>query len=419
VEVLRELRKEGIGVAHMAKPSASSTGVVFLSAVRTPFGTFGGKLKDISPVDLATHVSRVAIERAGISATDIDQTIFGNVLYTTSDSIYFARHVSLKSGCREETSALTLNRLCGSGFQAAVSGAQEIMLGDAQVCLVGGAESMSLAPHVARGLRWGVPLGRAPVMDDVLWEGLTDSYVGLGMAETAENLAERYKLDRGCVDEFALRSQQLSKAAWDAGVFRDEVVAVPITNPKSGNVEDFARDEHMRPDTTAEKLAALKPVFRKGGVVTAGNASGIGDGAGAMVIANETFAHERGLKPLGRLVAWGLAGVDPAVMGIGPVPASKAALKKAGLSMDDMDLIEVNEAFAAQTCAVERELSLPRERLNVHGGAIALSHPLAASGARITAHLLHALRAQGKRYGLGTACIGGGQGIAVVIESIH
>jgi acetyl-CoA acetyltransferase family protein len=403
----------------MAKPSASSTGVVFLSAVRTPFGTFGGKLKDISPVDLATHVSRVAIERAGISATDIDQTIFGNVLYTTSDSIYFARHVSLKSGCREETSALTLNRLCGSGFQAAVSGAQEIMLGDAQVCLVGGAESMSLAPHVARGLRWGVPLGRAPVMDDVLWEGLTDSYVGLGMAETAENLAERYKLDRGCVDEFALRSQQLSKAAWDAGVFRDEVVAVPITNPKSGKVEDFARDEHMRPDTTAEKLAALKPIFRKGGVVTAGNASGIGDGAGAMVIASETFAHERGLKPLGRLVAWGLAGVDPAVMGIGPVPASKAALRKAGLSMDDMDLIEVNEAFAAQTCAVERELSLPRERLNVHGGAIALSHPLAASGARITAHLLHALRAQGKRYGLGTACIGGGQGIAVVIESIH
>jgi acetyl-CoA acyltransferase 2 len=404
----------------MAKTSSSSsTGVVFLSAVRTPFGTFGGKLKDISPVDLATHVSKVAIERAGISAADVDETIFGNVLYTTSDSIYFARHVSLKSGCRQETSALTLNRLCGSGFQAAVSGAQEIMLGDARVCLVGGAESMSLAPHVARGLRWGVPLGRGPVMDDVLWEGLTDSYVGLGMAETAENLADRYKLDRGCVDEFALRSQQLSKAAWDDGVFKDEVVAVPIPNAKTGKVGEFAKDEHMRPDTTAEKLAGLKPVFRKGGVVTAGNASGIGDGAGAMIVASEKFAQERGLQPLGRLVSWGLAGVDPAVMGIGPVPASKAALAKAGLSIADMDLIEVNEAFAAQTCAVERELSLPRERLNVHGGAIALSHPLAASGARITAHLLHALRAQGKRYGLGTACIGGGQGIAVVIESIH
>ncbi len=398
---------------------AASGSVVFLSAVRTPFGTFGGKLKDFSPVDLAVHASKAAIERAGVAATDISQTIFGNVLYTTKDSIYFARHVALKSGLRQETSALTLNRLCGSGFQAVVSGAQEIILGDAELCLVGGAESMSQAPHVTRGLRWGTPLGRAPVMEDVLWEGLTDSYVGLGMAETAENLAELYKLDRGCVDEFALRSQQLSKAAWDEGVFDDEVVPVPIPNPKTGKVDELARDEHMRPDTSAEKLAALKPAFRKGGIVTAGNASGIGDGAAALVIASEKFAHDRGLKPLGRLVSWGVVGVDPAVMGIGPVPASKAALAKAGLSIDDMDLIEVNEAFAAQTCAVERELSLPREKLNVHGGAIALSHPLAASGARITAHLLHALRAQGKRYGLGTACIGGGQGIAVVLESIH
>jgi len=399
--------------------TSKNTGVVFLSAVRTPFGTFGGKLKAFSPIDLAVHASKSAIERAGISTTDIDQTIFGNVLYTTNDSIYFARHVSLKSGCRQETSALTLNRLCGSGFQAVVSGAQEIILGDARVCLVGGAESMSLAPHVVRGIRWGTPLGKAPPLEDVLWEGLTDSYVGLGMAETAENLAEKYKLDRRCVDEFALRSQQLAKAAWDEGVFKDEVVPVPIPNPKTGKTEDMTIDEHMRPDTTAEKLSALKPAFRKGGVVTAGNASGIGDGAGAMVIASEKFARERKLEPLGRLVSWGVSGVDPAVMGIGPVPASKAALAKAGLSMKDMDLIEVNEAFAAQTCAVERELSLPRERLNVHGGAIALSHPLAASGARITAHLLHALRAQGKRYGLGTACIGGGQGIALVIESIQ
>src|SRR5438874_331121 len=401
-------------------PLASDTSrVVFLSAVRTPFGTCGGKLKSFSPVDLAVIASRNAIGRAGITATDIDQTIFGNVLYTTSDSIYFARHVALKSGCRQETSALTLNRLCGSGFQAVVSGAQETILGDAQLCLVGGAESMSLAPHVTRGIRWGTPLGKAPVMEDVLWESLTDSFVGLGMAETAENLAERYKLDRGCVDEFALRSQQLSKAAWDEGVFDDEVIPVPVSNQKTGKSEELAKDEHMRPDTTSEKLAALKPVFRKGGVVTAGNASGIGDGAAAMVIASEKFARERKLTPLGRLVSWGVVGVDPSVMGIGPVPASKAALAKAALSMDDMDLIEVNEAFAAQTCAVERELSLPRERLNVHGGAIALSHPLAASGARITAHLLHALRAQGKRYGLGTACIGGGQGIAVVVESIQ
>lgn len=402
-----------------ARTQSGTDGIVFLSAVRTPFGTFGGKLKGFSPVDLAVHASKAAVERAGIAVTDVDQTIFGNVLYTTSDSIYFARHVALKTGCRQETPALTLNRLCGSGFQAVVSGAQEILLGDGEVCLVGGAESMSQAPHVTRGLRWGAPLGKPPVMEDVLWEGLTDSYVGLGMAETAENLAERYKLDRDCVDAFALRSQQLSKSAWDAGVFRDEVVPVPVPNPKTGKAEDFAQDEHMRPDTTAEKLGALKPMFRKNGVVTAGNASGIGDGAAAMVIASERFAKERGLEPLGRLVSWGVAGVDPAVMGIGPVPASKAALAKAGLSMDDMDLIEVNEAFAAQTCAVERELSLPRDRLNVHGGAIALSHPLAASGARITAHLLHALRAAGKRYGLGTACIGGGQGIALVLESIQ
>ena len=401
------------------KSQSDSTSIVFLSAVRTPFGTFGGKLKGLSPVDLAVHAAKAAVERAGIGAADVDQTIFGNVLYTTSDSIYFARHVALKTGCRQETSALTLNRLCGSGFQAVVSGAQEILLGAGEVCLVGGAESMSQAPHVTRGLRWGTPLGKPPVMEDVLWEGLTDSYVGLGMAETAENLAERYKLDRGRVDEFALRSQQLSKSAWDAGVFKDEVVPVPITNPKTGKVEDFAIDEHMRPDTTAEKLGALKPVFRKNGVVTAGNASGIGDGAAAMVISSEQYAAKRGLKPIGRLVSWGVAGVDPAVMGIGPVPSSKIALKKAGLSIKDMDLIEVNEAFAAQTCAVERELELPRDRLNIHGGAIALSHPLAASGARITAHLLHALRAAGKRYGLGTACIGGGQGIAVIVESIQ
>ncbi len=393
--------------------------VVFLSAVRTPFGTFGGKLKDLSPVDLAVVASKSAIQRSGVQPDEIDQSIFGNVIYTTRDSIYLSRHVGLKSGLRQESSALTVNRLCGSGFQSIVSGAQEIMFGDAQLCLVGGVESMSQAPHVTRGLRWGVPLGKSPQLEDALWEGLTDSYVGLGMAETAENLADKYKLDRGCVDEFALRSQQLAKAAWDEGVFRDEVVPVPITNPKTGKVEELSTDEHMRPDTSAEKLAALKPVFRKGGVVTAGNASGIGDGAAAMVIAGEKLARERGLKPLGRLISWGIAGVDPSIMGIGPVPASKAALARAGLSMDDMDLIEVNEAFAAQTCAVERELSLPRERLNVHGGAIALSHPLGASGARITAHLLHALRAQGKRYGLGTACIGGGQGIALVLESIQ
>jgi acetyl-CoA acetyltransferase family protein len=276
---------------------------------------------------------------------------------------------------------------------------------------------MSQAPHVVRGIRWGTPLGKNPPLEDALWEGLKDPVAGLAMAETAEKLAEQYKLDRGCVDEYALRSQQMAKMAWDAGVYADEVIGIPVKNPKTRQVEEFRRDEHMRPDTTLEALAKLKPVFKADGVVTAGNASGIGDGAGAMVISSAEYAKAKGLEPLARLVSWGTAGVDPTIMGIGPVPASKIALGKARMTLDDMDLIEVNEAFAPQVCAVERELGVPREKFNLHGGAIALSHPLAASGARITAHLIHALRASGKRFGLGSACIGGGQGIALVVEA--
>lgn len=396
----------------------STPGVVFLSAVRSPFGTFGGALRDTPIIDLTATISRIAIERAGIDAGDIDSSIFGNVLFTSTDSAYFARHVALKAGCSIDSSALTLNRLCGSGFQSVVSGAQEILLGDSTVCLVGGADSMSQAPHIAN-IRWGTQLGKSPVLIDTLWESLRDSYAGLAMGETAENLADRYSLDRQCVDDFALRSQQLARDAWNEGAFRDEVVGVEVKNPKTRKTEIFERDEHMRPETTIEALAKLKPVFRENGVVTAGNASGIGDGAGAMVITSESFASERGLKPLGRLVSWGMAGVDPKVMGIGPVPASKKALAAANLTLADMDIVEINEAFAPQACAVERELGIERDRLNRQGGAIALSHPLAASGARITAHLLHTLRAEGKRYGLGSACIGGGQGIAVVVEAIH
>jgi acetyl-CoA acyltransferase 2 len=399
------------------KTQGSGKDVVFLSAVRTPFGTFGGTLKDFSAVDLTVHAAVAAMERAGVEPGEIQHSIFGNVLQTTSDAIYFARHVALRAGCPIETPALTVNRLCGSGFQAVISGAQEIMLGESDVCLVGGGESMSTAPHIARGLRWGTPLGKAPALEDSLWESLKDSVAGLAMAETAENLATQYSLDRGCVDEFALRSQQLAKQAWDAGVYADEVVGIPVKNPKTRQTETFARDEHMRPETTSEGLAKLRPVFKADGVVTAGNASGIGDGAAALVVASEEFAARRGIEPLGRLVSWGVAGVDPKIMGIGPVPASKNALRKAMMGIDDMELIELNEAFAPQACAVERELRIPRQKLNVHGGAIALSHPLAASGARITAHLLHALRAQGKRYGLGTACIGGGQGLAVIVEA--
>jgi acetyl-CoA acyltransferase 2 len=394
------------------------TDIVFLSAVRTPFGTFGGTLRDVSAVDLTAHAARAAVERAGVAPGEVQHAVFGNVLQSTSDTVYFARHVALKAGCPVETPALTVNRLCGSGFQAVVSGAQEILLGDAEVCLVGGGESMSTAPHVARGLRWGIGLGKTPAFEDALWSALTDAYVNLPMGETAERLADRYAIDRSCADAFALRSQQLVKEAWDAGVYADEVIAVPVKSGRGQKEDLFARDEHPRPDTTAEALAKLKPVFRANGVVTAGNASGIGDGAAALVIASRAYAERKGLAPLARLVSWGIAGVDPSIMGIGPVPASKIALKKSGLSLDDMDLVEVNEAFAPQACAVERELRIPREKLNVHGGAIALSHPLGASGARITAHLVHALRARGERYGLGTACVGGGQGVAVIVEAL-
>ena len=395
-----------------------STDIVFLSAVRTPFGTYGGTLKDITAVDLTVHAATAALQRAGVEPGEIQHSIFGNVVQSTSDTVYFARHVALKAGCPIETPALTVNRLCGSGFQAVVSGALEIMAGEAEVCLVGGGESMSTAPHVVRGVRWGVRLGQSPPLEDMLWDALTDRFANCSMGQTAENLGKRYNLDRGCVDAFALRSQQLAKEGWESGAFADEIAPVPVTNPKTRATEMFARDEHMRPETTADALKKLKPVFAADGLVTAGNASGIGDGAGAMVISSAEWARRKGAKPLGRLVAWGIAGVDPTVMGIGPVPASRIALAKARMSLDQMDLIEVNEAFAPQACAVERELRIPREKLNVHGGAIALSHPLAASGARITAHLLHSLRAQGKRFGLGSACIGGGQGIAVILEAM-
>jgi acetyl-CoA acetyltransferase family protein len=395
----------------------STRDVVFLSGVRTPFGTFGGSLRDIPAIELGVIASKAALERANVAPESVQQTIFGNVLYTTNDSLYFARHVALKAGCPIESPSLTVNRLCGSGFQAVVSGAQEIILGESEVCLVGGAESMSQAPYAVRGIRWGVPLGKSPVLEDTLTEGLKDTFACASMSDTAENLAEKYAISRAAADELALQSQQRASQAWESGVFKDEVVPVPVKNPKTKQMEDFARDEHMRPQSTAEGLAKLRPAFRENGIVTAGNASGIGDGAAAMVISSAEYAERNNLQPIGRLVSWGLAGVDPRIMGIGPVPASRTALERAGMTLDQMDLVEVNEAFAAQTCAVNAELNVPREKLNVHGGAIALSHPLAASGARITVHLLHALRATGKRFGLGTACIGGGQGIAVVLEA--
>jgi len=396
------------------KTQGSNTDVVFLSGVRTGFGSFGGSLKDLSAIDLAAIASRHAIERAGTPVADIGHVVFGNALQTSVDAIYMARHVGLKAGLPIETPAVTVNRLCGSGFEAITQGAQLIILGEADAVLAGGGESMSQAPHVVRGARWGLRLGPAP-LEDLLWEALKDPQCGLSMAETAENLAEKYQLTRQEVDEVAVGSQQRAKKAWDDCVFQDEVIPVPVK--KKGQTFEFRADEHMRPETTLEALAALKPYFKKDGLVTAGNASGISDGAAATVIASESYAKTHGRKPLGRLIAWAPIGVEPKYMGIGPAPAARKVLQKAGMTLGQMDLVEVNEAFAPQYLAVEKELGLDRARTNVHGGAIAIGHPLAASGTRITIHLLHALRRAGKRFGLGSACIGGGQGLAVIVEA--
>ena len=399
-------------------PSPRETGVVFLSGVRTGFGAFGGALKDLSATDLGVLAARAALDRSGLEPASFGHVVFGNVLQTSADAPYLARHVGLRAGLPIETPAVTVNRLCGSGFEAVIQGAHRILLGEADAVLAGGTESMSQAPHVVRGARWGLRLGPAQPLEDTLWEALRDGYCGLAMAETAEKLAECYRIDRAAVDAYAARSQACAKAAWAAGALADEVVPVMIKDRKTRQDVAWAADEHMRPDTTLQGLAKLPPYFKKDGVVTAGNASGIGDGAAALVVAGEAYARERGLRPIGRLIGWGVAGVDPSVMGIGPVPAARRALAHAGLALGDMDLVEINEAFAAQYLAVERELGLDRDRTNVDGGAVALGHPLGASGARITAHLLHALRRRGGRFGLGAACIGGGQGAAVVVEAL-
>jgi len=395
-----------------------SRDIVFLSGRRTPFGTFGGSLRSFTATDLGVFAAQAALESAGVQPDAVDTVVFGNALQTTADAIYLARHIGLRSGVPIDRPALTLNRLCGSGFQAIVSGAQEILLGEANVALCGGSESMSQAPHVVRGARWGdLRLGEAGgFLEDMLWQALTDPYCGLSMAQTAEKLAEQYGITREDADRVAFLSQQRAKKAWDE--CRMQAETVPITIRTRKGETEFNYDEHMRPDTTMEVLAGLRPYFRKDGLVTAGNASGIGDGAAAVVIADGEWAAANDVKPIGRLVSWGIAGVDPSIMGIGPAPASRKALERAGLTLDDMDLVEVNEAFAPQFAAVAKELGLDMEKTNVDGGAIAITHPLAASGARITVHLLHELRRRGARYGLGSACIGGGQGMAVIVEAI-
>ena len=395
---------------------ALSRDIFIVAAKRTPFGTFGGKLTKHSAIDLGVVAAKAALQAGKVDPSTIDHVVFGNVAQTSADAIYMARHIGLESGVPIPVPALTVNRLCGSGFQAVVNGAQEILLHDAEIVLVGGTENMSQAPHAARGIRFGTKLGKSPELEDTLWSSLYDPYAGCAMASTAENLAEQFEISREACDEYGLRSQKAWAAAHEGGRFAEELAPVEIKGRKGPEI--FDTDEHPRPDASLEKMARLPPVFKKDGRVTAGNASGICDGGAALVVASGEAVKKHGLTPLARLVQWHAAGVDPKIMGIGPVPAIRGVLDRAGLSLGDMDLVEINEAFAPQYLACEKELGLDRDKTNVDGGAIALGHPLAASGARITAHLVHELRRRKARYGVGSACIGGGQGIALVVEAV-
>ena len=396
-----------------------ATEAVIIDGARTAFGNFGGSLRDISAIDLGVIAANEAIKRSGVEKADLDNVVFGNVLQTSADAIYAARHIGLKAGLPIETPALTVNRLCGSGAQAIVNVAQSILSGESQAALAGGTENMSQTPHVVRGARWGLGLGQSGAFEDYLWTALIDTYTGQGMAITAENLAQQYELSRQFQDEYALRSHQRALAATESGRLREEIVPIEIKD-KKGNVRVVERDEGIRADTSMEALSRLPARFIKDkGTVTAGNASGITDGAAAVIVTSADYARQRGLKPLGRIVSWGIVGVQPNIMGIGPAPAIRQALKRANLTLNDLELVEVNEAFAAQCCAVEKELGIERDRYNVNGGAIALGHPLGASGARVTLSVLYELRRRGGRYGVASACIGGGQGIAVIVENLQ
>ena len=381
-------------------------------------GRYCGKLKDFTAMELGAVAGKEAIRRAGVDAREFDHAVFGNAQQTSGDSLYGARHVALKAGLPIEVPALTVNRLCGSGVQSIVNAAQMIQLGEAGMVLAGGMESMSQAPHVVRGARWGLGLGEGK-LEDSLMVALLDTHCGLYMANTAELYAEQQGISREMMDEFSLQSQQKAGAAQKACRLQEEITPVALKNRKGEPTgEMFEKDDHLRPETTMEILAKLKPAFGKNGTVTAGNASGIVDGGAAVVLTTLSQAEKRGLRPMGRIVSWGIAGVDPKIMGSGPVPASRAALSKAGLKLEDMDLIEVNEAFAGQYLAVEKELGLDRSKVNVNGGAIALGHPLGATGTRLVITLLYELRRRKAKYGLATACIGGGQGIAMIVERI-
>ena len=388
--------------------------VFIIGGARTPMADYVGALKDVSALELGAIAARGAFQKTGVKPEWIDHVVVGNVLQTSADAIYGARHVALKAGVPIEVPALTVNRLCGSGIQAAVSGAQLIQLGEAGVVLTGGVESMSQAPHVIRGLRGGLKLGQG-TLEDSLWEALTDTWCDCPMAITAENCAAKYAVSREEQDCYALRSQQLADRAWREGTFADEVVPVEIKTRKGVDIVD--RDDHMRPETTIETLRKLPPAFKKDGTVTAGNASGIVDGGAALILASSEAVNRHGLRPIGRLVGWAATGVEPSLMGMGPAPATRKALANTGLTLDQIDLIEVNEAFAGQYLAVEKDLGLDRSKVNVNGGAIALGHPLGMTGTRLLLTLMLELRRRGGTRGLATACIGGGQGIAAIVEA--
>ena len=387
--------------------------VYIMSANRSAIGGFGGTLKNHFPVDLGTLVAKEAIARSGYEANEVEHAVFGNVIHTEPRDMYVSRVIALQAGMDKASAALTVNRLCGSGLQAIVSASQIIMLGDASVAMAGGVEVMSNGAHIVQGFRWGSRMGDGQVHDMMLG-ALHDPFGHGHMGITAENISSRYQISREMQDEFALTSQKRAYEAIENGAFKDQILPIEIKTRKG--IEIFEIDEHPKPETSMETLKGLRTAFKKDGVVTAGNASGINDGASALVLANEEKAKNG--KPLARIVSYGFGGVDPDEMGMGPVPASKMALNKAQLTVADLDLIESNEAFAAQACAVNKQLGLNPEIVNVNGGAIALGHPVGATGAIIMTKLVYELRKRKGKYGLATMCIGGGQGIAVIIEAL-
>lgn len=388
--------------------------IVLLEGARTPFAKISGSFRDITATELGVIAAKEAIRKSNINPNDIDQVVFGNVQQSSKDAHLLARHVGLKAGTSLETPAVTINRVCGSGIEAILTGARYILTGEANVVLAGGTENMSQVPHVIRGARWGSPLG-GPLVEDWVWDGLLDTNAGFTMAQTAENLAEKYNITREEVDAHALSSHERAIKARKEGYFQEEIVSVTVRGSKGSIVVEH--DEHIR-ETTMEKLGKLEARFIDGGVVTPGNASGMVDGAAAVIIASSEYAEKNGLKPIARLVSWDIVGVDPKYMGIGPVPAIRGALKKANLQLEDLDLIEINEAFSAQYLACQKELGFDLEIGNVNGGAVALGHPLAASGTRITYTLINELKRRNKKYGATAVCIGGGQGIAAIWESL-